>query len=107
MTAFAMAFDVLFADPNLSETALWRAQGLPSGDGVAVRVLARSPDAELRLGQARVAVPALVLRVRVAEVAQVRKGDVVEYRSALWRVTSDGVLDREGLVWLADVERQV
>ena len=42
MSAFTSAVDMLFADPNIGEDALWKAGGI--GAGVAVRIIRKSPD---------------------------------------------------------------
>lgn len=65
MEAFRAAIGTVFADPNLAETALWRAGG--TGPGVAVPVIPKAPDAGDRFGDPRVVLPGVVLGVRKLE----------------------------------------
>lgn len=104
MTVFGAAIDLLFADANLSDSAVWRPRGLPSSEGDAVRVILRAPDATAGFGAARVVVPAMRVDVRASEVANPVKGDLVDMRGRTWRATGDGVLDRDGLVWSLTLE---
>jgi hypothetical protein len=51
MSAFTSAVDMLFADSNIGEDALWKAGGI--GAGVAVRIIRKSPDRMAEFGDSR------------------------------------------------------
>ena len=105
-SAFAAATDALFADPNLTLAAVYRAGG--TGDGVAVRAipLAERPGFG---GDALVAMTNegrafLVHRNDFADQA-LRTGDTLAIDGAVWRVRSAHA--RPPLAWAVDCMRIV
>lgn len=95
MTAFAAAMDVLFADPNLSEAAIWRPGGV---GGVAVRVVRRRPDAVVDFGASRALVPTVVIDVRRIEAATIEEGDLIVIGADTYRIAAPPAVDPLGLV---------
>lgn len=99
MTAFAAAMDVLFTDPNLSAAATY----IPAGDAARdVRVIVSRPDVENGFADVRVQSDTMVLKVRVSEVAQPRKGDVFILDGETRLVQGAPVRNRKRLVWRID-----
>lgn len=101
MTAFSSAIYAIFADPNMAEDAVWRAQGV--SPGVACRVIRRSPDVLTDFGQARVRSETTRIDVRVSQIAQPRAGDIVEIGAETFKVQGEATRDRERLVWTVDM----
>jgi hypothetical protein len=100
MTVFAAALDVLFADPNIGEDALWKAGGV--GSGVPVRVIRKSPDVVVRFGDTSIVLPTNIVDVRKAEVASPAEGDLVEIGTVILKVMGAPVIDQLGLVWTCE-----
>ncbi|MER2249539.1 hypothetical protein ABS772_06370 [Methylorubrum podarium] len=76
MSAFAMAIDATFEDPNHGEDAIWRSGG--TGPGLPVRILRLSPEAIVGLGDQRYDLNAMLISVRLSEVPEPAKGDQVD-----------------------------
>ncbi|MBZ0138777.1 MAG: hypothetical protein K8H87_03265 [Pseudorhodoplanes sp.] len=97
MDAFAAATDALFADPNIARDAVWRVGG--AGAGIAVRVVTRRPDQVVSFGDSRAIVPAVLIDVRRAEVAEPAIGDTVEIEGETFKIIATPVADSLRLVW--------
>ncbi len=100
MTAFAAAMDALFADPHLGRDALWRPGG--TGDGVAVRVIARRPD---RLGDSagpRIVSATALFDLRVAEAPNIAEADTLEMDGEVFMVQGVPQRNAERLVWTGE-----
>lgn len=100
MDAFAVATDVLFADPNIAVDAIWRAGG--AGTGTAVRVVTRGPDQVIGFGDSRAVLPTLLIDVRRSEVAEPASGDTVEIDGETFEVISSPTIDSLRLVWTCE-----
>jgi hypothetical protein len=100
MSAFASAVDALFADPNIGEDALWKADGV--GAGVAVRVIRKSPDSGESFGDTRVVLPTVMMDVRKADVAEPGEGDLVEAGSSAFKVIGTPTIDLLHLIWTCE-----
>lgn len=100
MTAFAAAIGAMFRDRNMGVDALYRAGG--SGDGVPVRVIRRAPDRFGNFGEGRFVAEAVLIDVRISDVAQLARGDTFEIGAELFEVRSDPVRDSERLIWAAE-----
>lgn len=101
MTAFAAAIDTLFADPNISREAIWRAGGV--GAGISVRIVWRAPDTVTNFGSGRFLSAARFLDVRLAEIPALESGDPFEIDGDLYIVQGDPLRDGERLIWQAEV----
>jgi hypothetical protein len=97
MTVFAETLDRLFLDPNLASDALWRVGG--AGDGIAVRVIRKSPDRIVGFGDSRAVMPSILVDVRTAEVALPAAGDTVEIAGSVFDIIADPTADTLRLVW--------
>jgi len=100
MTAFAAAIAALFRDRNMAVDALYRAGG--GGDGVPVRVITRAPDRIGNFGEGRFVVEAILIDVRISDVALLERGDTFEIAGEIYEVRSDPVRDSERLIWAAE-----
>jgi hypothetical protein len=98
--AFAAAIDAIFRDGNIAEDALWRAGGL--GSGQAVRIVRKSPDEVVGFGASRAVIAAVLIDVRVSEVASPVPGDSVEIDGELFDILGTPVRDGLGLVWTCE-----
>lgn len=100
MTAFRIAVDSQFEDPNLALDAgyLDGGAGLP----VPVRVILRAPDGVASFGDRRFVVETVVIRVRVSEVAILQEGDRFDLASVVYEVQGAPTRDALRLVWTAE-----
>ena len=110
MDAFPGAVDALFADRNIGEDALWRTGGL--GDGIAARVIRKSPDKIVGFGDSRAVMPSVLIDVRVSEIAMPAIGDTVEIpgsgsgTSTTFEIIAEPVSDSLNLVWTCEASRR-
>jgi len=95
MTAFADAFDDLFADPNMAVTVSY--QGRP------IRALVRRPDRDLEFADITVHTATAVFEVRRRDVAAPQAGDIITHDGDSFVVQGEPHLDAERLVWTINV----
>jgi len=103
MSAFATAIDALFADPNLAHEATYEPA---EGDPLAVRVIARRPDALTDFGDAKLWSATAVFDVRVSEVPNPRPGDRLVLDEETFTIQGEPVRDSERLIWTLDTRPQ-
>ncbi len=96
MNAFAAATGILFADPNLGETALWQAGGVRPG--IPVRVIRRRPDAVVEFGASRALMATVLLDLRKTEAAAINEGDLVVIGADTFKIIGTPASDPMGLV---------
>ena len=96
MKAFRAALDVLFADPNLGEHALWQAGGV--GPGITVRIIRRRPDAVVEFGASRALMATVFIDLRRTEAAAIEEGDLVVIGAETYRIIGTPASDPLGLV---------
>ncbi len=96
MEAFRAALDVLFADPNLGEHALWLAGGV--GPGVPIRVIRRRPDAVVEFGASRALMATVLLDLRRTEAMAIQEGDLVVIGTETFKIIGSLASDPIGLV---------
>lgn len=101
MTAFDESLDRLFLDPNLASDALWRVGG--TGDGVAVRVIRKSPDKIVGFGDSRAVMPSVLIDVRMVKVALPAVGDTFDIAGSVFDIIVDPTGDTLRLVWTCEV----
>jgi hypothetical protein len=99
--AFRAAIDTLFTDPNLTETAHWKAGGI--GSEVAVPVIPKAPDASDSFGDTRVVLPTVVLDVRKSDILAPAEGDLVEIGASTFKVIGTPMIDRLGMIWACEM----
>ena len=100
MTAFDLAADSLFADPNLAINALLRVGG--SGPAKPIRVIRAMPDRFASFGEGRFVVDTVLLNIRLADAPVLSAGDTVEIAGQLHEVQGTPTRDSDRLVWLAE-----
>lgn len=98
--AFGAAIDAIFRDANVAEDAIWRAGG--AGDGVAVRVIRKSPDEVVGFGSSRTVMATVLIDVRVSEVASPASGDTAEISGEVFEIIGTPVRDGIALVWTCE-----
>jgi hypothetical protein len=99
MSAFALAVEALFADPNIARAAIWEPL---DGEPIPVHVIARRSDAVTEFGEARLWSETTRFDLRVSEVATPRPGDRLVLDGEAFVVQGEPVRDRERLVWTID-----
>lgn len=97
MTAFSVAMQAIFADPNMATDAVYMPQG--SVPHVAVRVMLRRPDDARDYNEARVLVDTISIDVRQAEVSVPRDGDVYVIKGRAYRQQGEAIEDELQLIW--------
>lgn len=100
MTAFAVAIEAMFADPNIARDVVYTADG---GTPTLVRAILRRPDDVAGFGEARLWSETTRLDLRVAEVPTPRPGDRIEIDGEAFLIQGEPVRDRERLVWTVDL----
>lgn len=100
MTAFDLAIDSLFNDPNLAVDALLRLGG--SGAAETIRVIRAMPDRFASFGEGRFVVDTVLLNIRLADAPVLSAGDTVEIAGQLHEVRGTPTRDSDRLVWLAE-----
>ena len=96
MSAFTSAVDMLFADPNIGEDALWKAGGI--GAGVVVRIIRKSPDRMAEFGDSRAVLPTVSIDVRRSQAATITEGDLIVIGAETYRIIGEPMGDALGLV---------
>jgi hypothetical protein len=104
LDGFLGAVDVLFANRNIGEDAVWRTGGF--GDGVAVRVIRKSPDKIVGFGDSRVVMPSVLIDVRCSEIAMPAIGDTVEIGTVTFEIIAEPVSESLNLVWTSEASRR-
>lgn len=94
MSAFADAFDDLFADPNMAVAVSY--QGRP------VRALVRRPDRNIDFSDITVHSSTAVFEIRRREVPAPQAGDVIVHDGDSFVVQGAPRMDAERLVWAID-----
>ena len=100
MTAFDLAVDSLFADPNLAVDAFLRLGG--TGMAQAIRVIRAMPDRFASFGEGRFVVDTVLLNVRLADAPLLAAGDTVEIAGQLHEIRGAPSRNSDRLVWLAE-----
>ncbi len=97
MTAFSVAMDAIFADPNMATDAVYMPQG--SVPHASVRIMLRRPDDARDYGQARILVDTISIDVRQSEVAAPSNGDVYVLNGKPYVQQGEAVEDPLQLIW--------
>lgn len=97
MTAFGVAINAIFADPNMSVPAEYRAGG--ADPAVSVRVMKSSPSVVSDWNSASIVQDSVLFDVRVSEIATPAIGDTFTISGTIYSVIDEPLLDAEGLIW--------
>ena len=100
MTAFDLATDSLFADPNLAVDAFLRLDG--TGPAQPIRVIRAMPDRFASFGEGRFVVDTVLLNIRLADAPVLSADDTVEIAGQLHEVQGAPSRDTDRLIWLAE-----
>ncbi len=95
MTAFADAFDDLFADPNMAVTVSYQ--------GRSIRALVRRPDRDIEFSDITVHTATAVFEILRRDVVVPQAGDIMIHDGDSFVVQGEPRLDAERLVWIIDV----
>jgi hypothetical protein len=99
MTAFEIAMNSLFTDPNIAVDAVFTpSAGVPKS----VRVIQTAPDAYGTIGQSVFETATTLLAVRVADCPTVAQGDTFTINSVIYKVQSEPRRNSDRLVWEMD-----
>lgn len=102
MTAFDLATDTLFNDPNLAADGLLRLGG--TGLAQSIRVIRAMPDRLANFGDGRFVVDTVLLNIRLSDAAELSAGDTVEIAGQLFEINGTPTRDTGRLVWLAEAQ---
>ena len=100
MSAFDMAIEDLFADPNIAQTAIYRTGG--NGDGISVRVIARQPDRDIEFGDINIHTATTVFEIMVSAIADPAEGDTITMDGETFIIQGEPRRDAERLIWRLD-----
>ncbi|WP_375568394.1 hypothetical protein ABWH93_12350 [Seohaeicola saemankumensis] len=96
MTAFAMALDLLFADPNLAHEA-WHRDS--EGQFTRIRIIPRRADDVTEFGAARIWSETFRFDVRVSDLPNPRPQEQILLRDETFLIQGEPLRDRERLIW--------
>lgn len=103
MTAFSVAIDVLFNDPNISVGATYTPP--VSGPPVTCRVILDNADQEIKFGAGRQFDAGLTIEVRVSEIAAPARGGSFAVGNTTYSILDDPMTsDPDRLVWKCTVK---
>ena len=100
MTAFDLATDTLFNDPNLAADGLLRLGGTDPAQSI--RVIRAMPDRFANFGDGRFVVDSVLLNIRLSDAAELSAGDTVEIAGELHEIGGTPTRETGRLVWLAE-----
>ncbi len=100
MTAFAVAINTLFADPNIGAAATYTPDG---GSAVSCRVIWRANDANFDPYATGMVNPVKLAEVRKSEVASPAEGDTLTVAGSTYTVAAVREPDPLGLTWRLEV----
>jgi hypothetical protein len=100
MSAFDLAIEDLFADPNIAQTAIYRAGGV--GNGLPVRVITRQPDRDIEFGDINIHTATTVFEIMVSAVPNPAEGDTITLSGETFIIQGEPKRDAERLIWTLD-----
>ena len=100
MSAFDLAVEDLFADPNIAKPAIYRAGGI--GDGISVRVITRQPDRDIEFGNINIHSATTVFEIMVSAVPNPAEGDTITMGDEIFIFQGEPKRDAERLIWTLD-----
>ena len=96
MTAFAVAIDLLFADPNLAQEA-WHRDS--EGQFTRIRIIMRRNDDVTTFGAARFVSQTMRFDVRVSELPAPRPDEQILFGDETFLIRGEPMRDRDRLIW--------
>jgi len=99
MTAFAVALDLLFADPNLAHEA-WHRDS--EGQFTRIRIIPRRNDAVTEFGSARLVSETFRFDVRVTDLPAPRPDEQILFGDETFLIRGEPIRDRDRLIWTVE-----
>ncbi len=99
MTAFEIAMNSLFTDPNIAVDAVFTPS---AGGSKSVRVIQTAPDTYGTIGQSVFETATSLLAVRVTDCPTVAQGDTFTINSVVYKVQGEPRRNSDRLVWEMD-----
>lgn len=99
MTAFAVALDLLFADPNLAHEA-WHRDS--EGQFTRIRIIPRRNDAVTEFGAARLVSETFRFDVRVTDLPAPRPDEQILFGDETFLIRGEPIRDRDRLIWTVE-----
>ena len=96
MTVFAVALDLLFADPNLAHEA-WHRDS--EGQFSRIRIIVRRSDDVTTFGAARLVSETMRFDVRVSELPAPRLDEQILIGDETFLILGEPICDRDRLIW--------
>ena len=96
MTAFAVAIDLLFADPNLAHEA-WHRDS--EGQFTRIRIIMRRKDEVTEFGAARLVSETMRFDVRVSELPAPSPDEQILFGDETFLIRGEPIRDRDRLIW--------
>jgi hypothetical protein len=100
MSAFDLAVEDLFADPNIAKPATYRVGGI--GDGISVRVITRQPDRDIEFGDISIHTATTVFEIMVSALPYPAEGDTITMDGETFIIQGEPRRDAERLIWRLD-----
>lgn len=104
MTAFAEMFDHLFANEDMTESAVYKLAP-PSGELIPLRVVMRRDDVRTSSGDSSFQSSTTMIDVRSSDVASPKKGDQVLVGEQTFTVQGEPESSADGLLWQLNVKK--
>ena len=101
MTAFDMAVQALFGDPNIAEAALWRVGGV--GPGRAISVIRTQPQPEFDIGGVKISNEGALFDVPAGMAPTIDENDTIETAGIVYVIQAPPVRTMDGRIWRLDV----
>jgi hypothetical protein len=101
MTVFAAAMDRIYANPYMAADAVWISA--TTSEERAIRVIRRAPDRITEFGAGRFVSETIVVDVRVSDLPDPRRGDLIVIGADSYTIQGEPVRDRERLIWSLDL----
>ncbi len=99
MTAFAVALDLLFADPNIAHEA-WHRDS--EGQFTRIRIIPRRNDAVTEFGAARLVSETFRFDVRVTDLPAPRPDEQILFGDDTFLIRGEPIRDRDRLIWTVE-----
>ena len=96
MTAFSMAIDLLFADPNLAQEA-WHRDS--EGQFSLIHIITKRNDDVTAYGVTRLVSDTMRFDVRVGELANPQPDEQILLGDETFLIQGEPIRDRERLIW--------
>lgn len=96
MTAFSMAIDLLFADPNLAQEA-WHRDS--EGQFTRIHIITKRNDDVTAYGITRLVSDTMRFDVRVGELANPQPDEQILLGDETFLIQGEPIRDRERLIW--------